>query len=127
MIKSRLRAGGGYSNGRTHVLKPWHKEDTFNALATRGWDGPKPLAYPGDWHYVGEAWCFSRGHRTLNMYFVGDYGTGFHGKESIESIAALLLDGDHERECDLWLHRTRDAKWRASVIEWAEQVSADQQ
>ena len=40
------------------MLKPWHKDDAFGALKTRGWAGPSPLAAPSDWHYVGEAWTF---------------------------------------------------------------------
>ena len=57
------------------------------------------------------------------MYFVADSGTGFHGTDSDESIAGRLI-GD-SGEYDLWLHRTRDAKWKASVIKWADQISAD--
>jgi hypothetical protein len=105
------------------MLKPWHKDDAFNALQSRGWLGPVPLEYPKDLHYVGEACSFSRAIRILNLYFVADYGTGFHGNDSVESIAGRLVDDTDEY--DLWLARTRNAKWRASVIKWADQVSAD--
>ena len=93
----------------------------FHALKRRGWIGPEPLEYPGDWHYVGEAWSFSRANWTLNLYFVADYGTGFHGTDSVESIAGRL-NGD-PGEYDLWLRRTQDAKWKASVIKWAGEIS----
>ena len=105
------------------MLKPWHKEDVFNALQARGWMGPALLEYPKDWNYVGEAWSLSRANGILNLYFVADYGTGFHGTDSVESIAGRLI-GD-SGEYDLWLHRTRDAKWKASVIKGADQISAD--
>jgi hypothetical protein len=105
------------------MLKPWHKEDAFGALRARGWTGPEPLAYPEDWHYVGEAWYFSRANWTFNLYFVADYGTGFAGAETVESIAGRLVGDSGEH--DLWLRRTRDAKWKASVIEWADAISAD--
>jgi hypothetical protein len=109
--------------GRLQILKAWHKEDAFDALRRRGWAGPVLLEYPRDWHYVGEAWFFSRANRTLNLYFVADYGTGFHGTDSIESIAGRLIDD--AGEYDLWLRRTQDARWKTSVIEWADQISAD--
>ncbi len=102
------------------MLKQWHKDDAFGALQARGWTGPDPLAYPDDWQYVGEAWRFSRANWTFNLYFVADYGTGFVGAETVESIAGRLV-GD-AGEYDLWLHRTRDAKWRASVIKWADAI-----
>jgi hypothetical protein len=105
------------------MLKAWHKEDVFNALQARGWMGPALLEYPKDWNYVGEAWSFSCANWILNLYFVADYGTGFHGIDSVESIAGRLV-GD-SGEYDLWLQRTRDAKWKASVVEWADQISAD--
>ncbi len=105
------------------MLKPWHKEDAFGALRARGWTGPAPLAYPEDWHYVAEACCFSRANWTLNLYFVSDYLTGFTGRGSVESIAGRLVgDGG---EYDLWLRRTRDAKWKASVITWANKISIE--
>jgi hypothetical protein len=105
------------------MLKPWHKENAFAALLARGWTGPASVTYPAEWHYVGEAWCFVRANWTLNLYFVADYGTGFAGAEAVESIAGRLVgDGG---EYDLWLRRTRDAKWKASVIEWAEAISID--
>jgi hypothetical protein len=103
------------------MLKAWHKEDVFNALTDRGWLGPALLAYPKDWHYVGEAWSFSRTNYTLNLYFVADYSTGFHSADSVESICGRLTDD--AKEYDLWLRRARDAKWKASVILWANQVS----
>jgi hypothetical protein len=105
------------------MISVWHKEDVFNAFRHRGWLGSVLLAYPEDWHYVGEAWSFSRTNCTLNLYFVADYSTGFHGADSIESIAGRLT-GD-SKEYDLWLRRTRDVKWKASVIMWADQVSID--
>ena len=80
----------------------------FNALQSRGWMGPALLEYPKDWNYVGEAWSFSRANWTLNLYFVADYGAGFHGSDSFESITGRLI-GD-SGEYDLWLHRTRGAK-----------------
>ena len=82
------------------MLKAWHKEDVFKALQARGWMGPALLEYPKDWNCV-----------------------GFHGTASVESIAGRLI-GD-SGEYDLWLHRTRDAKWKDSVIKWADQISAD--
>jgi len=73
------------------MLSAWHKEDVFNTLRARGWTGPVLLEYPKDWHYVGEAWSFSRTNWTLNLYFVADYGTGVHGADSVESIAGKLI------------------------------------
>lgn len=94
----------------------------FDALQLRGWTGPLLLESPADWHYfVGESWSFSRANNTLNLYFVADFSTGFTGKDSVESVAGRLI-GD-SNEYDLWLHRTRDAKWKASVIAWADQIS----
>ncbi len=94
-------------------------------LRRRGWLGPIALEYPTDWSYVGEAWSFSRAGQMLHLYFVADYGTGFHGTDSIESIAGRLV-GD-SGEYDLWLRRTRDAKWKTSAIEWADEISTDHQ
>jgi hypothetical protein len=105
------------------MLKVWHKNDAFDALQRRGWIGPVVLGYPKEWNYVGEAWSFSRANWTLNLYFIADYGTGYHGIDSIESIAGRLV-GDSS-EYGLWLRRTRDARWKSSVIEWADQLSAD--
>jgi hypothetical protein len=105
------------------MLKQWHKEDVFNALQHRGWAQPVPLDFPQDWYYVGEAWSASRLNKILKLYFVADFGTGFKGTDSIESIAGRLV-GD-PGEYDLWLHRTRDAKWRSSLIEWANRLSPD--
>lgn len=104
------------------MMKLWHKEDAFDALRLRGWTGPLLLEYPNDWHYVGEAWSFSRANWTVKLYFVADYGAGFSGTDSIESIAGRLI-GD-SGEYDLWLRRTRDAKWKASLIKWADQISS---
>jgi hypothetical protein len=104
-------------------MRPWHKEDAFEALRLRGWIGPVNLEYPKDWHYVGEAWSFCRAQRTLNLYFVADYGTGFKGADSVESIAGRLMDDSGEY--DLWLCRTRDAKWKGSLVEWADRISTD--
>jgi len=59
----------------------------------------------------------------LNLHFVADYGAGYHGPDTIESIAGHLVGEPNEYA--LWPRRTRDAKWKASVIEWADQVSAD--
>lgn len=84
-------------------MKAWHKEDAFDALRLRGWTGPAHLEYPSELHNVGEAWSFSRADRTLNLYCVADYGTGFLGTDSIESIDGRVI-GD-SREYDLWLHR----------------------
>ena len=106
------------------MLKPWHKDDAFDALKTRGWAGPAPLAAPSDWHYVGEAWTFVRANWVLNLYFVADYGTGFAGPDTVESIAGRLV-GDDGGEYDLWLRRTRDAKWKAAVIAWADAISTE--
>ena len=72
------------------MLSVWHKEDVFNTRRARGWTGPVLLEYPKDWHYVGEAWSFSRTNWTLNLYFVAD-GTGVHGADSVESIAGKLI------------------------------------
>ena len=94
----------------------------FNALQKRGWTGPALVQHPSDWYYVGEAWCFTRDNRTLNLYFVADLGTGFHVPGTIESVACRL-DGD-QSEYDLWLERTRNTKWKASVVRWAEELSA---
>jgi len=105
------------------MLKAWHKEDVFDALQHRGWARPVPLNYPQDWYYVGEAWSVSRSDQILKPYFVADLGTGFNGTDSIESIAGRIV-GD-PGEYDLWLHRTQDAKWKSSLIEWADRLSAD--
>ncbi len=108
------------------IMKAWHKEDVFDALRLRGWAGPAFLSHPKDWHYVGETWSFSREHQTLDLYFVADYGTGFHGTDTIESISVRLVGSSDDPELwghDLWLHRRRDAKWKGSVIRWADQIS----
>jgi len=49
-----------------------------------------------------------------------DYGTGYNGINSIESLSASV-DGT-DREHDLWLHRTRDSRREAAVVEWAKAI-----
>jgi hypothetical protein len=104
------------------VLKAWHKDDVFAALAARGWSDPMPLDYQKEWNYVGEAYSFVRANRKLKLYFVADFGTGFQGVGSVESAAAWI-DGD-PREYDLWLKRSRDGKWRAALIKWADDITS---
>jgi hypothetical protein len=103
-------------------LKPWHKEDVFNAFLHRGWKGPVTLKYPKDWHYVGEAWSFTRGKSTLELYFVSDYGVRARWPKDIESIEARVL-GESELH-NLWFKRERNAKWKRSVVKWADEMSA---
>ncbi len=50
------------------------------------------------------------------MFFVSDYGTGYKGIDSIESVSATV--GGTDRKPDLWLHRRRDSKWKAALSEW---------
>ena len=102
------------------MLKPWHKEDVFTALQSRGWGGPSPLDVVSP--VVGESHAFTRGEEVLKLYFVADIGTGFLDEKSIESVSALIEPGREASE--LWLHRRRDARWKKELHDWAEQISA---
>jgi hypothetical protein len=99
------------------MLKQWHRDDIFAALCRRGWSNPIQLEVLSDWYAVGEAWTASRPQETLKMFFVADYGTGYKGIDSIESLSATV-DGN-DREHHLWLHRTRNSRWKSAVLEWA--------
>ena len=104
------------------MLKDWHKNDIFEALRRRGWQGPNELPLSHEqFCYVGEAYSFQRSAKSIHLYFAADFGTGFDGEKSIESVVALF-EGDSALY-DLWLHRTRDSKWRAELVSWADRVS----
>jgi hypothetical protein len=104
------------------MLKNWHKQDVFKSLNARGWEGLEKLVVSGEQlRYVGEAYSFSRGNEIIRLYFVADFGTGFEGTESIESVVASR-DGD-SRLMDLWLHRRRASKWRTELMDWVSHVS----
>ena len=98
------------------MLKPWHRDDIFAAQSSRGWSNPVQLEVSPDWYAVGEAWTATRLQETLKMFFVSDYGTGYKGIDSIESVSATV--GGTDRKPDLWLHRRRDSKWKAALSEW---------
>ena len=102
------------------MLKDWHKEDVFNALKNRGWNGPLLLdAVSG---VVGESYAFTRDEEELELFFIADIGTGLEGKKSIEAARAIAKPD--KEEFNLWLHRTRDAKWKKELHSWAEQISS---
>jgi len=103
------------------ALKPWHKPDVEEMLRRRGWDGPSVLAFPSEWWYCAEAWEWRRADQRLKLYVVADYGTGFLGLRTLEAIEALREGSD--KLISLWLHRTRNAKWKKELIEWADRVS----
>jgi hypothetical protein len=100
------------------MLKDWHKQDIFDALQKRNWLGPFSL--PVDSYEVGEAYKFTHNSEVLSLYFLADLGTGFIGKESIESVIARL--NRSEQEYDLWLHGRRDTKWKRDIHDWAEEI-----
>jgi hypothetical protein len=104
------------------MLKDWHKNDIFEALRQRGWQGPKELPFSREQlYYVGEAYSFQRSPESVHLHFAADIGTGFNGVKSIESAVASF-EGNPTLY-DLWLHRTRDSKWRAELVSWADRVS----
>jgi hypothetical protein len=104
------------------MLTDWHKNDIYEALRRRGWQGPNELPFSREQlYYVGEACYFQRSAESVHLHFVADIGTGFHGEKSIESVVASF-EGDPALY-DLWLQRTRDSKWRVELIAWADRVS----
>jgi len=56
--------------------------------------------------------------RRATLLFVADAGQGFTGDKSLEEVVIAGRVGDR-----LWLHRRRDAKWRAEVHAWADAIS----
>ena len=66
---------------------------------------------------------FVTGRGQCFWSILADYGTGFSGPDSIESVAGRLVGSSHEP--DLWLHRRRDAKWKNSLVKWADQIPTD--
>jgi hypothetical protein len=106
------------------MLKQWHRDDIFAALERRGWSKPIKIHVLPDWYAVGEAWTASRLEETLKILFVADYGTGYKGIDSVESLTASVKGKAHEY-C-LWLNRTRDSLWKAAVLEWANSINPDQ-
>ena len=98
------------------MLKPWHKEDIWAALAARGWSVPVPVQ--AGYYTVGEAYRINRSQTEATLLFVADAGQGFTGPKSIEEV---VLEG--QAASRLWLHRTRDRKWQAELYKWADQLS----
>ena len=100
------------------MLRDWHTEDIFDALRRRNWEGPFPFTQNLE-YYVGEAHLFTRKDETLCLYIISDIGRGFTGKKSLEAVIAQSARARGE----LWLHRTRDAKWKKELLDWADKVS----
>ena len=98
-------------------MKDWHRSDIFAALVELGWTVPVPIQIPPEQYHVGEAYQLSRGSDAIELYFVADIGTGFHGLRSIEAVVAEP-SGE-----ELWLHRTRDSKWQMQLTFWANRLA----
>ena len=101
-----------------NLMKDWHRSDIFDALIQRGWEGPVTFEVSSnEASYVGEGCSFRRSGGHVQLFFVADIGTGFTGPESIEAVVAKPTGGE------LWLHRTRDSKWKRQLLFWANRVS----
>lgn len=99
-------------------MKDWHRTDVFAALTERGWSAPSPLSVlPEQARYVGEAYGFTRNGKSVDLFFVADFGTGLNGRHSIE--AAIAMPSDEQ----LWFRRARDSKWRRALTFWANRIS----
>ena len=101
------------------MLRDWHRHDIFDALTERGWEGPLPFQVSSDERrYVGESYTFRRSGEQLQLHFVADFGDGYGGPRTIEAVVAVCF-----RPTELWLHRTRDSKWKRQLLFWASRVS----
>jgi len=98
------------------MLKPWHKEDIWAALRARGWTDP--VAGASTDYTIGQAYDVSRANDHLRLLFVADAGQGYTGDKSLEEVIVAGRTTDR-----LWLHRRRDAKWRAELHAWADALS----
>ena len=72
------------------MLKAWHREDILSALECRGWSKPIQIEVLSDRYAVGEAWSTRRLEKTLKVFFVADYGSGYKDINSIESLIARV-------------------------------------
>jgi hypothetical protein len=101
------------------MLTKWHRSDIFTALNKRRWEGPFPNSVSEEERrYVGESYSFRRQDEQLKLYFVADFGDGYSGPKSIEAAIGVGFGRD-----ELWLHRTRDSKWRRQLLFWADLLS----
>ena len=63
---------------------------------------------------------YDRDGVLLEVSFVSDLGAGYTGPKSLEEAIVHL---PKRGEARLWLHRTRNSKWRAELIKWAEAIA----
>ena len=106
------------------MIKAWHRSDIFDSLVQRGWqEASSPQLSPEQLGYVGEAYTFHRSNERIDVYFVADLGIGFVGPESIEAVVAKTSNFHAGAITELWLHRTRNSKWRMSLMFWSNRVS----
>jgi len=101
------------------MLKQWHNEDIEQALIRQGWSGLREQ-HPDSYH-VGHVWEMTREGKILRVSLEADFGTGHTGDASIESVSAR--NPANGQKAELWLSRTRSAKWKRELLEWAEALS----
>ncbi len=84
------------------ATRPWVERASLRrAKRLHGWRGIRTVMF-----------------RRATLLFVADAGQGFTGDKSLEEVVIAGRVGDR-----LWLHRRRDAKWRAEVHAWADAIS----
>ena len=106
------------------MLTTWHLEDIASALRLRGWEGPRPLPtrVPGEYGDHGEnghVHRYERDGRELRLFFWTDLPSTIDA--NLFKVVARSADREPE---ELWLHRTRNRKWKLDLVRWADAVSS---
>ena len=106
------------------MLTSWHLEDIESALRRRGWEGPQalPTLVPGEYGDFGEyghVHLYKRAGREVRLFFWTDLPSACDDN----LFEVYSLSSGRERE-ELWLHRTRDRKWKRDLLRWADAISS---
>jgi hypothetical protein len=105
------------------MLTAWHLEDIAYALRNRGWEGPQPLptCVPGEYgdgDEYGHVHRYERDGRELRLFFWTDLPSTID-----DNLFEVVATSSGREPKELWLHRTRNAKWKRDLIRWADTIS----